>query len=55
MFCCALLYVYFSSAIILIRERELVAFFVFLVSRNCCVALPGFAMRLTAVCDCGSS
>ena len=28
---------------------------VFLVSRDCCVALPGGAMGLSAVCDCGIS
>ena len=27
--------------------------FVFLVSRDCCVALPRGAMDLSAVCDCG--
>ena len=27
--------------------------FVFLVSRNCCVALPYDATGLSAVCDCG--
>ena len=29
--------------------------FVFLVSRDCCVALPGGAMGLSADCDCGIS
>ena len=29
--------------------------FVFLVSRDCCVALPGGAMGLSAVCDYGIS
>ena len=29
--------------------------FVFLVSCDCCVALPGGAMGLSAVCDCGIS
>ena len=29
------------------------ALFVFLVSRDCCVALPHHAMGLSAVCDCG--
>ena len=29
--------------------------FVFLVSRDCCVALPCGAMGLSAVCDCGIS
>ena len=31
------------------------AFFVFLTSRDCCVALPRGAMGLSAVCDCGLS
>ena len=31
------------------------AWFVFLVSRGCCVALPRGAMGLSAVCDCGIS
>ena len=31
------------------------AYFVFLVSRACCVALPGGAMGLSEVCDCGIS
>ena len=42
MFCCMLLYVLSSFAIILMEKRELVAFlpvFVFLVSSDCCVAL----------------
>ena len=29
--------------------------FVFLVSRDCCVALPRGAMGSSAVCDCGIS
>ena len=29
--------------------------FVFLVSRDCCVALPHDATGLSAVCDCGIS
>ena len=42
MFCCELLYVHSSFAIILIGKRELVALlsFVFLVSGEWCVALP---------------
>ena len=58
MFCCALLCVHSSFAIILMEKRELVAllfFFVFLVSRDCCVALPHGATSLPAVCDCGIS
>ena len=31
------------------------AYFVFLVSRDCCVALPRDAMGLSSVCDCGIS
>ena len=41
-----------SFAIILV---ESFAFFVFLVSRDCCVALPRGGMGLSAVCDCGYS
>ena len=39
--------------ILFMTPRELVAKFVFLVSRDCCVALPRGAMGLSAVCDCG--
>ena len=49
---CALLYVHSSFVIILIRKKELEAF---LVSRDCCKALPRGAMGLSAVCDCGIS
>ena len=31
------------------------ALFVFLVSRDCCMALPHDATGLSAVCDCGIS
>ena len=31
------------------------ALFVFLVSRECCVAIPHDATGLSAVCDCGIS
>ena len=57
MFCYALLYVHSSFAIILMGIRELVALqkHVFLVSRDCCVAIPRGAMGLSAVCDCGIS
>ena len=57
MFCHALLYVHSSFAIILMRIREQVALqkYIFLVSRDCCVALPRGAMGLSAVCDCGIS
>ena len=49
MFFCMLLYVHSSFANILMGKRELV---VFLVSRDCCVALPCSAIGLSAVCDC---
>ena len=55
MFCCALLCVHSSFAIISMEKRELFALFVFLVSRVCCVALPHDATGLSAVCDCGIS
>ena len=56
MFCCVLLYVHSSFAIVLMGKRELVALFVcLLVSRDCCVALPHDATGLSAVCDCGIS
>ena len=41
-----------------IKERERAGCFVwfaFLVSCDCCVALPRDAIRLSAVCDCGIS
>ena len=57
MFCCTLLHVHSSLTNILMGKRELVAFayFVFLVSRDCCVALPRGTMGLSAVSDCGIS
>ena len=58
MFCCVLqLSVHSSFAIVLMGKRELVVFalFVFLVSLDCCVALPHDATALSAVCDCGIS
>ena len=58
MFCCALLCVHSSFAIILMGKREPVALLclsVFLVSSDCCVALPHDAMGLPAICDCGIS
>ena len=49
-----LLYIHSSFAIILLEKRELVACLVcFLLSCDCCVALPRGAMGLSAVCDCG--
>ena len=53
MSCCTLLYVHSSFAIILTGKRELVA--VLSLSCDCCVALPRYAMDLSAVCDCGIS
>ena len=55
MFSCWLLCVHSSFAIISMGKTELVALlcFVFLVSRDCCVALPPNATGLSAVCDCG--
>ena len=49
MFCCALLCVHSSFAIISMGSFAL---FVFLMSRDCCVALPHDATGLSAVCDC---
>ena len=57
MFCCMLLYVHFSFAIILMGKRELVALLG--LSFWCLVivyvALPLGAMCLSAVLDCGIS
>ena len=54
--CCTLLYVPSSFGIILMEKRAgCFAQFVFLVSRDYCVALPRGAMGLSAVCDCGIS
>ena len=52
MFCCTLLYVPSSFAIILMGKKELVALFSL---SSGCVALPRGAMGLSAVCDCGIS
>ena len=57
-FCCALLCVHSSFAIILMGKRERAgcfALFVFLVSCDCCMALPRDATGLSAVCDRGIS
>ena len=57
-FCCALLCVHSSFAVISMGKRELdgcFVLFVFLVSRDCCVALPHDVTGLSAVCDCGIS
>ena len=59
MFCCALLCVHSSFAIISMGKREKTAdcfaLFVFLVSLDCYVALPRDATGLSAFCDCGIS
>ena len=56
MFCCTFLHVHSSFAIILMGKRAgCFAYFVVLVSRDCCVALPRGVMGLSAVCDCGIS
>ena len=58
MFCCTLFCVPSGFAIILMGKRELVALLSlssWLLSRDCCVALPRGAMGLFAVCDCGIS
>ena len=55
-FCCMLLYVPSSVAMILMGKRDgCFAKFVFLVSRDSCVALPRGTVGLSAVCDCGIS
>ena len=57
-FCCAFFCVHSSFAINSMGNPERAgcfALFVFLVSRDCCVALPNDAMGLSAVCDCGIS
>ena len=56
MFCYALLYIHYSFAIILMGKRERAGCFakyVFLMSGDCCVALPRGVMGLSAFCDCG--
>ena len=52
--CCLLLQPLWDSVIVLCFVVRF-AKFVFLVSRDCCVALPRDAMGLSAVCDCGIS
>ena len=52
MFCCALLCVHSSFAII---SKGKSALFVFLVPHDGCLALPRDTMGLTAVCDGGIS
>ena len=53
-FCCALLCVHSNFAIISMGSGWF-ALFVFLVSHDCCVALPHIAAGFSAVCDCGIS
>ena len=48
LFCCVLLCVHSSFAIISMGKRELIALFVFLVFRDCCVALPHDTTGLSA-------
>ena len=57
MFSCTLLYVHSSFVIILMGKRGVVALLniVFLVSGDCCVAVPRGAMGLSAVYECGIS
>ena len=58
MFCCALLYVHFGIAGVLMGRgggAGCFAWFVFLVSRGGWGALPRGAAGLSAVCDCGIS
>ena len=56
MFCCALLCVNYSFAIISMGKRAgCFALFVFLVARDCCVALLYDATGVSAVSDCGNS
>ena len=50
MFCCALLCV-----ILALQSSECFALVVFLVSCDCCVALPHDTTGLSTVCDCGIS
>ena len=56
MLCNVLLYVYFSFVIILVgMGAGCFAWFVSLVSGDCCVALPRGTEVFSAVCDCGIS
>ena len=49
MFCCALFYVHHLG---LEDGAGCFAYLVFLMSRDCCMALPRGVMGLSAVCDC---
>ena len=60
MFCNCFVVRYFMSILVLQssrwgRETGCFALFVFLVSRDCCVALLHEDLGLSAVCDCGIS
>ena len=56
MFCCTLLYVHSSVAVVLVgRGAGCFAWFVFLVSRGGWAALPHGAAGLSAVCGSGIS
>ena len=55
MFCCALLCVHSCNHLDGEERASCFALFVFLVFRDCCVALPRGATGLSAVCDCGIS
>ena len=55
MFCCTLLYVQSSIAIILMGKRELVALLNLSSLSDGWAALPCGATGLSAVCDCGIS
>ena len=52
MFCCTLLYVHYSSAILLMGKKELVAL---LILSSRCLVLTHGAMGLSADCHCGIS
>ena len=54
MFCCTLLY---DFAIVLVGTggAGCFAWYVFFVSRDCCVSQPRGTVGLSAVCDCGIS
>ena len=55
MLCCMLHYVLVLQSSNGEERAGCFAYFVFLVSRDCCVALSRGAMGLSAVCDCGIS
>ena len=58
MFCCTLLYVHSSIAMILMGKRELVALLTlssWCLTSDGWAALPHGALGLSAVCDCGIS